>query len=156
AWLVAEFPMPAEFEKAVTTSSTLAACDSCAVISALVMGVLAWAAQTSAVPGWVLLRATSDQLKPAPLTVAVWPLPVPGLSPDTKATIRSDPPVVDRLAVAVPVELNFVTFWSIAGGTGPDWVVNVPSPDWVGPLRLLLSTRKWYVVDGVSPDKVTV
>ena len=82
--------MPEALLKATTFSSTLAACANVAVIAALVNTSGVGAVQISAVPGWVLVRRAKVQVTLLPPTVAVWPLPGPGLSADTKATTRSD------------------------------------------------------------------
>src|SRR5262245_58501064 len=94
-------PTPAAFLKATTTSDPWnPATPGCDVTVTFVRMPFACAAQISDVPNWTLLRCTSVQVRPAPLTTAACRAVV-GPSYPTNATSSAEAVVVENAGVVM-------------------------------------------------------
>src|SRR5205085_412556 len=101
---------------------------------AFVSRAAAVARQISDVPAWVLLRLTRVQVRPAPLTAAVWAL-VAGPSEEAKARSSSFGPAVLKAAVV----------------TGPRPCLKIGAPSMAMPAETLLTVTEMPAAEALRP-----
>jgi hypothetical protein len=120
--------------------------DCVAVMEALVSVAGAWAAHTSAVPGWVLARFTNDQFNPPPDTVKV----CPELGPSADPRASSQSPAFEVVTPdTVTGSFPWADFWAstaspLGGGVALDTVTVTGVAVAVTPEVLVATADSWW------------